>query len=170
MEVEGNPTSLQDGAPGQRSVIPRKPVPSAHLPAPSAASAAPHEGGLHGDDAASEISRLSSELSQHIDEAWRPSFSVDGFGGERTASIHRGSSIALVDLRTQETHQNAPRDQEEPLINGHEHDYGERGKIALESRESNWLPKALRWPYMILLFVVTLGLGLLVLGLTLRSE
>ncbi|KAH6683362.1 hypothetical protein B0J14DRAFT_556608 [Halenospora varia] len=33
-----------------------------------------------------------------------------------------------------------------------------------------WLPKALRWPFMMFLFLLTLGLGALVLGLTLLSE
>jgi len=81
-------------------------------------------------------------------------------------------SIPLVDLNAEQvSRQNHPRSASETTsLSISIEENQDQGPPRLTGLLCTWLPTSLRWPYMTILLAVSLGLGLLVLGLTIYSE
>ncbi|RDW82963.1 hypothetical protein BP5796_04454 [Coleophoma crateriformis] len=148
-------------------LFPRQPVASANRVTLSTSSVTHQRTSSFGTlaDTASDISRLSTQLSQDIDESWRPDFTVS-----KLETAYHGANVPESDIAEQASAKNKLRLQEDPLISVQERDLSQEGSSVHSSRECNWLPQGLRWPFLLFLFTVTLGLGLLVLGLMIHSQ
>ncbi|RDW71544.1 hypothetical protein BP6252_08107 [Coleophoma cylindrospora] len=149
------------------SLIPRKPVASANRVTLSTSSGTHRRTSSHGTlaDTESDVSRLSTQLSQDIDESWRPAFAVSNLD-----TAYHGANVPESDITEQASTTNKLRVQEYPLISVQERDLSPKGSGVHSLRECNWLPKGLRWQFLLFLFIITLGLGLLVLGLMIHSQ
>lgn len=129
-----------------------------------------YEGHVY-DDGVSAMSRRSSHYS--LSEAaatqagdFASTFSPDtGYHGYDIGE----QGMPLMEMSSEEA---APRNNSSQSLTKGIPDVVEEHEIIhldLED-QSKWLPKALRWPFMTVLFLVALGLGILVLGLTIHSQ
>jgi hypothetical protein len=119
------------------------------------------------------VAATSRISSQYIDNScgFISTFSPDtGYHGNDIRD-HSDQGIPLMEMSAGEA---APKnDSSKDLPQGVPKNI-EGNEVHLEVRDaknhSTWLPMALRWPFMAFLFLVTAGLGILVLTLTIQSE
>ncbi|KAH7399809.1 hypothetical protein BKA64DRAFT_722635 [Cadophora sp. MPI-SDFR-AT-0126] len=133
------------------------------------------------DDGVSAMSRFSSKISRSPDGVSDSLPRAETTYGHSMNDIDIGQQgIPLVDFNAAKT---APtQNGQYSRLSGNMSDLREgasddepgmkntMNSSVQENTPCLWLPKALRWPFMAVLAVVTLGLGLLVLGLTIQSE
>ncbi|KUJ17961.1 uncharacterized protein LY89DRAFT_781079 [Mollisia scopiformis] len=151
----------------RRQTIPRKPVGIERHDTLSVPSGYTFDVRGH-EDGASFVSRLSTQSSGGFyGHGFISTFSPDtGYHGNNIGE----QDIPLMDITpATPRHGTSDKDSIPPSRIDPLSDYFEQNPDYLDERPCDWLPAALRWPFMTILLLVSFGLGILVLALTIVS-
>ncbi|CZR53400.1 uncharacterized protein PAC_03278 [Phialocephala subalpina] len=163
-------------APGRRQTIPRKPVGLERRDTLAVPSGYTFDvrGGYDDDDRISSVSRLSTKSSEGFyGHGFISTFSPDtGYHGNDIG----GQGIPLMDITPatprdvvgSPSKDSTPQSRIEPVFDTFE-PHPAVYRDPPPDRQCQWLPNALRWPFMTILLLVSFGLGVLVMALTIKS-